>query len=150
MGQRHRLPVAALCCQNERCSDYGKQGVGNLDQHNWVDRQPQRIRHLRCRTCTQEWSERKGTPWYPAKRSEATAIALAQHVAEGDGMRQTARWLGTHHDTVIRWHRKLGEHGQALHEERVRHGRVKAAQADERWACVGKTRGPRRPHRPRG
>lgn len=150
MGQSQRLPLAAFCCQNERCSDYGKKGLGNLYQHNWVDRKTQRIRNLRCRTCKKECSERKGTPWYQAKLSEAKAIALAQHLAEGDGMRKTARLLGTHHETVIRWNRKLGEHGKALHEERVRHVRVKEAQADEMWAFVGKKRSPLRPHRSRG
>ena len=150
MGQNQRLPLAAFCCQNEQCSDYGKKGLGNLSQHNWVDRQTQRIRNLRCRTCKKECSERKGTPWYHAKLSEAKAISLAQHLAEGDGMRKTARLLGTHHETVIRWNRKLGEHGKALHEERVRHVRVKEAQADEMWAFVGKKRGPLRPHRSHG
>mgnify|MGYP001619483019 CR=1 FL=1 len=150
MGQRPDVPLSVCCCQNPQCPDVGKKGAGNLSQHSWVDRQTQRIRNLRCRTCKREFSERKGTPWYQAKLSEAKAIAIAQHVAEGDGMRKTARLLGTHHETVIRWNRTLGEHGKALHEERVRHVRVKEAQADEMWAFVGKQRGPLRPHRSRG
>lgn len=150
MGQRQRVPLSACCCQNPQCPDAGKKGEGNLSQHSWVDRQTQRIRNLRCRTCKKEFSERKGTPWYHAQLSEGTAVAIAQHLAEGDGVRKTARLLGTHHETVIRWNRKLGEHGKALHEERVRHVGVKEAQADEMWAFVGKKRGPLRSHRPRG
>ena len=115
-----------------------------------MDRQTQRIRNLRCRTCQKEFSERKGTPWYQAHLSEATAVAIAQHLAEGDGMRKTARLVGTHHETVIRWNRKLGEHGKALHEARVRHVRVHEAQGDELWSFVGKKRGPLRSHRPHG
>ena len=110
--------------------------MGNLYQHHWVDRQTQRIRNLRCRTCKKEFSERKGTPWYQAKLGEAKALALAQHLAEGDGIRKTARLLGTHHETVIRWNRKLGEHGKALHEARVRHvrvGRLRATRCGPSW-----------------
>ena len=150
MEQHLRAPLSAFCCQNPQCPDVGKKGLGNLSQHSWVDRKTQRIRNLRCRTCKKEFSERKGTPWYQAKLSEAKAIALAQHLAEGDGMRKTARLLGTHHETVIRWNRKLGAHGKALHEEQVRHVRVREAQGDEMWAFVGKKRGPLRPHRSRG
>ena len=150
MGQSQRVPLSAFRCQNPQCPDVGKKGFGNLSQHNWVDRKTQRIRNLRYRTCKKECSERKGTPWYQAKLGEAKALALAQHLAEGDGIRKTARLLGTHHETVIRWNRKLGEHGKALHEERVRHVRVREAQGDEMWSFVGKKRGALRPHRPRG
>jgi transposase-like protein len=149
MGQSSDVPLSAFCCQNPQCSDVGKKGAGNLSQHSWVDRTTKRIRNLRCRTCRKEFSERKGTPWYRAQLAETTAVAIAQHLAEGDGIRKTARLLGTHHETVIRWNRKLGEHGKALHEERVRHVQVKEAQGDEMWAFVGKKRGPVRPHRPR-
>lgn len=150
MAQQDVLPLAAFGCQNERCPDVGKKGLGNLYQHSWVDRRTKRIRNLRCRTCQKEFSERKGTPWYQAKLPEARALAIAQHLAEGDGIRKTARLLGTRQETVIRWNRKLGVHGQALHEERVRHVRVREAQGDEMWAFVGKKRRPLRPHRSRG
>jgi len=149
MEQRPHVPLSAFCCQNPQCPTYGKTGLGNLDQHNWVDRTSQRIRNLRCRTCKKEFSERKGTPWYQAKLSEAKAIALAQHLAEGDGIRKTARLVGTHLGTVIRWNRQLGKHGQALPEARVRHVRVREAQGDEMWAFVGKKRRPLHPHRGR-
>jgi transposase-like protein len=150
MEQAHGLPLSAFCCQNPRCADYGKKGSGNLYQHNWVDRRRKRIRNLRCRTCKKEFSERKGTPWYQAKLSEAKAVAIAQHLAEGDGLRKTARLVGSPLATVIHWNRKLGEHGKALHEEQVRHVKVREAQGDEMWSFVGKKRRPLRPHRPRG
>lgn len=149
MEQQHALPLTAFCCQNARCPDYGKKGFGNLYQHNWVDRTRKRIRNLRCRTCHREFSERKGTPWYQAKLAESKALAIAQHLAEGDGVRKTARLVGTRQETVIRWNRKLGAHGQVLHQDRVRHVHVREAQGDEMWAFVGKKRGAVRPHRPR-
>ena len=150
MEQPQRVPLSAFCCQNPQCPDVGKKGVGNLYQHHWVDRKTQRIRNLRCRTCKKECSERKGTPWYRAKLGEAKALSIAQHLAEGDGLRKTARLVGTPLGTVIHWNRKLGEHGKALHEAQVRHVRVREAQGDEMWSFVGKKRRPLRPRRPRG
>ena len=94
MDAEQPLPLSACCCQNERCPDYGKKGWGNLYQHHWVDRQTKRIRHLRCRTCRRECAERKGTPWYRAHVTPEQGRAVAQHLAEGDGMRKTARLVG--------------------------------------------------------
>ena len=79
MDEQSTRPLAAFCCQNKRCPDYGKQGLGNLYQHQWVDRTTKRIRNLRCRTCQRECSERKGPPWYRAHLTQAQGLALAQH-----------------------------------------------------------------------
>lgn len=149
MAELAPLPLSAFCCQNERCSDYGKKGGGNLYQHNWVDRKTKRIRNLRCRTCQREFSERKGTPWYQSRLPPDKGLAVAQHLAEGNGIRQTGRLVGVDQNTVMRYNRLLGTHGKALHQEQVRHLRVREAQGDEMWAFVGKKRGPLRPQRPR-
>lgn len=149
MAEQEPLPLSAFGCQNARCPDSGKRGRGNLYQHSWVDRQTKRIRNLRCRTCRHEFSERKGTPWYHAHLSEAKALAVVRHLAEGDGIRKTSRLVGVDQNTVMRWNRLLGAHGQALHQERVQHVRVREAQGDEMWAFVGKKRGPVRPPRSR-
>lgn len=150
MEEQAPLSLSVFCCQNERCPDYGKKGRGNLAQHDWVDRQTKRIRHLRCRTCKKECSERKGTPWYQSRLSPEKGVALAQHLAEGDGIRKTARLVGVDQNTVMRYNRLLGTHGKALHEAQVRHVKVREAQGEEMWAFVGKKRGPVRPHRSRG
>jgi len=147
MAEDAPLPLSAFCCQHKRCPDFGKKGVGNLYQHNWVDRRTKRIRNLRCRTCRTEFSERKGTPWYQSRLPREKGLAVAQHLAEGDGIRKTARLVAVGQNTVMRYNRLLGTHGHALHQERVRHVRVRDAQGDEMWAFVGKKR---RPLRSRG
>ncbi len=95
---------------------------------------------LRCRTCQKEFSERKGTPFYKSQLPIEKAWAVARHLAEGNGIRKTGRLVGVQKDTVVRWNRLLGEHGKALHEEKVRHVRVREAQGDEMWSFVGKKR----------
>lgn len=140
MESKEPLPLSAFCCLNERCSDHGKKGQGNVYQHGWVDRKTETIRCLRCRTCQTDFSERKGTPLYQSKLSSAKALTIAQHLAEGDGIRKTSRLTGAMQNTVMRLNRLLGEHGKALHEEKVRNVRVREAQGDEMWSFVGKKR----------
>lgn len=142
------LPLSAFCCQNERCEDYGKKGLGNIYQHWWANR-AKTIRNLRCSTCQKDFSERKGTVWYQSRLPREKALTIARHLAEGDGIRKTGRLAGATQQTVIRWNRLLGEHGKALHEEKVQHVKVREAQADEMWSFVGKKRKAVRPKQSR-
>ena len=140
MEPKEPLPLSAFCCQNERCRDHGKKGLANIYQHGWVDRKTQKIRCLRCRTCQTDFSERKGTALYQSKLSEDRARTIAQHLAEGNGIRKTSRLTGAMQNTVMRLNRLLGEHGKALHDEKIRGVRVREAQGDEMWSFVGKKR----------
>lgn len=148
MAESQALPLSAFCCQNERCAQYGKKGLDNIYFHCWGNPK-QTIRKLRCRICQQSFSERKGTVWYQSKLSREKALALARHLSEGDGIRKTGRLVGATQETVIRWNRLLGEHGKALHEEKVRGVRVREAQGDEMWSFVGKKRKAVRPKQAR-
>ena len=139
MVANQALPLSAFCCQNERCAEYGKKGLDNIYFHCWGNRK-ETIRKLRCRTCQESFSERKGTVWYRSKLSREKALSIAQHLSEGDGIRKTGRLVGATQETVIRLSRMLGEHGKALHDEKVRHVRVREAQGDEMWSFVGKKR----------
>lgn len=148
MAESQALPLSAFCCQNERCAEYGKKGLDNIYFHCWGNRK-QTIRKLRCRTCQESFSERKGTVWYGSKLPREKALAIARHLSEGDGIRKTHRLVGATQETVIRLNRLLGEHGKALHEEKVRGVRVREAQGDEMWSFVGKKRKALRPKQAR-
>jgi transposase-like protein len=148
MVKNQALPLSAFCCQNERCVEYGKKGLGNIYFHCWGNPK-QTIRKLRCRICQTSFSERKGTVWYLSRLPTEKALAISRHLAEGDGIRKTGRLVGATQETVIRLNRMLGEHGKALHEEKVRGVRVREAQADEMWSFVGKKREAVRPKQPR-
>jgi LacI family transcriptional regulator len=74
---------------------------------------------LRCSTCKDRFSERKGTPLFGARLTPTTATAVLAHVAEGIGTRKTARLTGVHPDTVTRYARLAGDHAAQLHDELV-------------------------------
>lgn len=110
--------LSRFCCQRPDCPDFGQRGLGNLIVvGRYGKNQP--IRLLYCRTCKARFSERKGTPLYRSSLSAAKAAALTEHLADRTGVRATARLLGVHRDTVVRYSRLLGEHAQGLHDELV-------------------------------
>jgi transposase-like protein len=110
--------LSQFCCQNSECPDYGKRGGENLSVCGHYGRNRQR-RMLRCSTCKARFSERKGTPLFGAALPEETVQAILEHLAEGCGVRKTARLVGVHRDTVMRYSRLAGEHARKAHDELV-------------------------------
>jgi IS1 family transposase len=62
--------------------------------------------------------------------SEARAVAVAEHLAEGCSLQATARLAKVDCSVVRRLNRKVGEHG--FHQERVKELTVRALEGDER------------------
>ena len=106
-----------LCCQNPHCPSYHQRGQHNLTVCGHYGSQQTRL--LYCRTCQERFSERKATPLFDARLPQDKVIAILHHLAEGCGIRQTARLCGVHRDTVTRYARQAGDHAQQLHDELV-------------------------------
>jgi IS1 family transposase len=66
------------------------------------------------------------------KVSEAKAVSVAEHLAEGCSLKATARLAKVHPSVVTRLNRKVGIHAQAFHAERLQGLEVVALEADER------------------
>jgi transposase-like protein len=128
-----------LACPNPDCAAFGQRGQNNLRPHGWSSK-ARRIRCLRCTRCGKSFSERAGTPLFRTHLSEAKAVELAAHLAEGTGARPTSRLGGVRLNTVLRWSLQAGQHARAFHDELVRHVEPRLVQADEAWAFVGKKR----------
>jgi len=110
--------LSRFCCQNEKCPDYGKRGAGNLTVCMRFGKE-KRLRLLYCRTCKERFSERKGTPFFQARLADEKALSVLEHIAEGIGVRKTARLVGVNKDTVVRYCLLAGDHAKALHDELV-------------------------------
>jgi transposase-like protein len=109
--------LTLFCCQNTACPDFGRRGHGNLTVCGHYG--PRRCRLLYCRSCKARFSERKGTPLFDTRLDEAKAVAILHHLAEGCGVRQTARLVGVSKDTVVRYSLRAGGHAQQLHDDLV-------------------------------
>jgi transposase-like protein len=130
---------AHLACPNPDCTAYGQRGAGNLRLHGWSGRR-HRNRYLYCALCGTNFSERTNTPLFGLTSDEETLIAIAKHLAEGTGVRATARLCGVSLNTVLRCTKRFGKHAEHFHDEHVRHLDPRQVQPDEAWSFVGKKR----------
>ena len=89
-----------------------------------------------------EFSERRGTALFGVGTPADKAISVLEHIADGCGVRQTARLTGVTTNTVMRLTNKAGVHAGATHDELARHLAANEVQLDEKWSFVGEKRGP--------
>lgn len=135
-----RPPLESLACVNRACDLYGQKGGTNLTVRKVYGRD--QVRYLRCRDCQEEFSERKNTALWNSKISEAKAISVAEHLAEGCSIKGTARLVKVDPSTVRRLNRQAGTHGRQYHEQEVQDVAVTELQADERYGFAGSKQQP--------
>jgi LacI family transcriptional regulator len=110
--------IEEFCCQNSDCPDHGQRGAGNLRWHGWSSKR-QGIRMLYCRTCGSYFSQRKGSALWQCRLRQQKAISVLQHIAEGCGVRQTARLAKVDKNTVCRLVAVAGDQAGRMHDELV-------------------------------
>jgi hypothetical protein len=93
----------------------------------------ERIRYLRCRACSREFSERNNTALFNSKIEESKAISVAEHLAEGVSTKGTSRLVGVSAEAIRRLRRNLGDHSRKFHDQRVRDIETTSVQMDERY-----------------
>jgi transposase-like protein len=130
---------STFACPNPRCSAFGQRGQDNLRPHGWSSK-AHGIRCLRCTGCGQNFSERAGTALFRSRLPQDKAVQIAQHLAEGNGMRSTSRLCGVSLNTVLRFALRAGKHAEHFQDAFVQHVAVRQVQADEAWSFVGKKR----------
>lgn len=134
-----RPDLNTLACVNPECHLFAQPGAGNLTIRKEYGRD--RIRLLRCTRCKEEFSERRGTPLFNTKVSEARAVSIVEHLGEGCGIRATARLVKAGKDTVARLVKATGRHAQSFHDQRVQGIAPAALEFDEQWAFVKRSPG---------
>lgn len=138
--QINRPPLASLACVNPECEMYGKPGQDNLTVRKVYGKD--HIRYLRCRSCGQEFSERKNTALWNCKIGAAKAVMIAEHLADGCAFKSTARLVRVDPQTVRRLNGRLGRQGEQYHDRQVQDIAVEALQADERHGFAGSKQRP--------
>jgi IS1 family transposase/transposase-like protein len=132
------MDLVTCHCRNTRCAQCGQMGNASALQPHGSDRGEVR---LRCTACGDVVSTRTGTA-YAGIRTDLTQYALgAKLLAEGLGVRATARILEVDKDTVNQWLRRLGPHGAAIMAYHFRHLHLTECQLDELWTFVKKKEG---------
>jgi transposase-like protein len=106
--------LARFCCQNPDCPCYSERDAGNLSICGRFGKANHRL--LYCHICKARFSEFKGTALFNSKLPHDKAQSVLEHLAEGCGVRQTARLVGVNKDTVTRLALLAGEHAKATHD----------------------------------
>ena len=133
-----RPDLDTLACINAECQLFRRAGASNLVIRKVYGRD--RIRLLRCRTCGEEFSERRGSALFNPKLPEAKAEDGINHRGEGCRVRVTARLVNVCQETVARLVRVSGRHAERLHDQHVRDLRPMAWECDEQWRFVKKSK----------
>jgi len=110
--------LSRFCCLNHDCPDYGQRDHGHLSVGLRYGT-PQQHRLLYGTTCKARFSERQGTPLFGARLPRDKLLAVLAHLADGCGVRQTARLVGVGKNTVSRLGLLAGAHARRLHDELV-------------------------------
>jgi IS1 family transposase/transposase-like protein len=127
----HRPRMETLACPYEDCQLYAQIGADNLFVRKVYGKD--RIRYLRCRACSREFSERKNTALFNSKIEESKAISVAEHLAEGVSTKATSRLVGVSAEAIRRLRRNLEDHSRKFHDQRVRDIETTSVQMDERY-----------------
>src|SRR5438093_13504256 len=113
-----KMDLVACHGRDTRGTQCGKMGNASALEPHGSDRGEVR---LRCTACGDVVSARTGTA-YAGIRTDVTQYALgAKLLAEGLGVRATARILEVDKDTVHQRLRSLGTHGAEIMAHHVRH-----------------------------
>ena len=132
-----RPDLDPLTCVNPECQHLRCSGAANLTVRKVYGHD--RIRLLRCRTCGEEFSERRGSALFNTKLPEAKAEAVINHLDEGCSVRATARLVQVAQETGARFLRVAGRHAERFHDQHVHGLTPKALAFDAQWSFVKKS-----------
>jgi hypothetical protein len=137
MGRKKQIDTSMYFCPYEDCSNYGKVGADNqiIGAGRYGKHQTQL---LGCKVCRRTFSARRGTPLFGLKTDEDIFYDVIACLAEGNGIRATARIKKVDKDTVTSWLDKASQHVEAVSRYLMVNLHCEAVQLDEFWSFVKK------------
>jgi transposase-like protein len=133
MGKRGVLAAAGTFCPNAECSRYQQVGEGNIIGYGKSRQGRQRYQ---CKECKRVFNEQIGTLFYRKQTPEKDIIESLAMLAEGMGLRATARVKGIKTDTLSAWQRQAAAHAQQVEQVLLQDYELSASQIDALWTFV--------------
>ena len=135
MGRKKQMDTSMYFCPYPDCANYGQVGPDNhiIGAGRYGERQTQL---LKCKVCNRTFSQRRGTPLFNLKAKEEIFYDVSACLAEGNGIRATARIKKVDKDTVTAWLDKASQHVEAVSRCLMVNLRFEEAQLDEFWSFV--------------
>jgi transposase-like protein len=137
MGRKKQIDTSMYFCPHQDCTNYGKVGPDNQITASGCYGK-HRTQLLKCNVCQRRFSARRGTPLFGLKADEETFYEVIACLAEGNGLRATARIKKVDKDTVSAWLDKASQHTEAVSRHLMVHLHFEAVQLDEFWSFVKK------------
>jgi hypothetical protein len=111
-GALHEAPdLDTLACVSAECQLFRRAGASNLFIRKVYG--PDCMRLLRCRSCGEEFSERRGNALFNTKLPELPAEEVINHLGKGYSVRAMARLVHVAKETVAHLVRVTGRHAEA-------------------------------------
>jgi IS1 family transposase len=126
-------------CPNPDCAYRGWVGWGNLRANGHPNGSP--WRQLLCVACRHYFLETLGTLFHGKRTSSNLIVRVIACLAEGLGIRGTARVFEVDPNTVLQWLVEAAEQLQAFSRHVLHDVRVRQVQLDELFALLSAVRG---------
>jgi IS1 family transposase len=133
-GRRRQVDTSRHFCPNPDCAYRGWVGWGNLRANGHPHGGP--WRQLLCVACRRYFLETLGTIFHGKRASVELIVRVIACLAEGLGIRGTARVFEVDPNTVLQWLVEAAEQLQAFSRHVLHDVRVRQVQLDELFALL--------------
>src|SRR5256886_5175031 len=133
-GRRRQVDTATHFCPNPDCRYLGWVGWGHLRAHGHPTRGP--WRQLLCVVCRRSFLETLGTLFHGKRTSVELIVRVLACLAEGLGIRGTARVFEVDPNTVLQWLVAAAEQLRAFSQHFLHDVLVRQVQLDELFALL--------------
>jgi transposase-like protein/IS1 family transposase len=137
-GRRRTVDIRSHFCPAPDCSYHGWRGRGNLRSNGHPGGQP--WRQLQCVSCHRYFYETDGTIFHGKRSSPELIVRVIACLAEGLGIRGTARVFEIDPNTVLSWLVEAAEQLQAFSAYFLRELPLQQIQLDELYAVLSAVR----------
>jgi IS1 family transposase/transposase-like protein len=133
-GRRRTVDTHSHFCPEPDCSYHGWLGRGNIRSNGHPGGQP--WRQLQCVSCQGYFYETHGTIFHGKRSSVELIVRVLACLAEGLGIRGTARVFEVDANTVLQWLVEAAEQLRAFSQHVLQEVRVRQVQIDELFALL--------------
>jgi IS1 family transposase len=133
-GRRRQIDTSQHFCPNPDCRSHGGVGWGHLRANGHPHGGP--WRQLLCVACRRSFLETLGTMFHGKRASVELIVRVIACLAEGLGIRGTARVFEVDPNTVLQWLVEAAEQLQAFSQHVLHDVRVRQVQLDELFALL--------------
>jgi IS1 family transposase len=133
-GRRRQIDTSHHFCPNPACAYRGWVGWGNLRANGHPNGGP--WRQLLCVACRRYFLETLGTIFHGKRASVELIVRVIACLAEGLGIRGTARVFEVDANTVLQWLVEAAEQLRAFSQHFLHDVRVRQVQLDELFALL--------------